>query len=141
MEINRAVGLLTGRLVLGFIFLMQGYGKVFSWGVENVYQQKFFLGTYKDLLPDFIIYSTAFYTSYIELIGGFLLVLGLKRNFSLFALASVLVIVTFGHGLATPIWDLNQVVFRTILLMTLLLLPEDWDRFSLDYLMKRNLKK
>jgi len=132
MDLNRSIAVLTIRLILGFIFLMQGFGKVFKWGVENLYKMDFFPGTYKDVLPDFLIYATAYYTSYVELIGGFLLVLGLKRDFALYALASVLVIVTFGHGLAEPIWDLSHVMYRTILLATLLLLPKEWDYYSLD---------
>jgi uncharacterized membrane protein YphA (DoxX/SURF4 family) len=121
-------------MILGLIFLMQGFGKVFTWGVENVFKN-FFYGTFKDLLPDPIIYGTAYYTSYVELIGGFLLVIGLKSNYALYALASVLIIVTFGHGLAEPIWKMEHVIFRLILLVALLLLPKAWDRFSLDYLL------
>jgi len=134
MNLNRSIAVLTIRLILGFIFLMQGYGKVFTWGVENVYNMDFFYPTYQDLLPEFIIRATAYYTSYIELIAGILLVLGLKRDYALFALASVLIIVSFGHGLANPIWDLSHVIYRTILLVTLLIIPKEYDRFSVDNL-------
>ncbi|PHR26971.1 MAG: hypothetical protein COA38_13945 [Fluviicola sp.] len=137
MNSNRAVALLSIRLVLGLIFFFQGYGKIFSWGVENIYESELFLGAYKDLLPDFIIHGTAYYTSYIELLGGFILLFGFKTNYVLYALVSVLVIVTFGHGLAEPIWDLSHVMFRLILLVTLLLLPREWDRFSLDHLLRK----
>lgn len=136
MKLNQAVAALLLRLLLGFIFLMQGYGKVFSWGVENVYQN-FFYNSYKDLLPDFIIYSTAYYTSYVELIGGLLLIIGLKRDYTLYALGSVLVIVTFGHGLKEPIWDLSHVMYRAILLIPLLILPSTWDKFSLDFVLNK----
>lgn len=115
---------------------MQGYGKVFTWGVEDVYNMDYFYPTYKDLLPVFVIRFTAYYTSYIELIAGFLLVLGLKRDYALYFLALDLVIVTFGHGLADPIWNLSHVMFRTILLVTLLILPKDWDKFSIDTLIE-----
>ncbi len=134
MVLNRAIAVLTIRLILGLIFLMQGFGKVFTWGVEEVYRADYFYGTFKDLLPDFIIHSTAYYTSYVELIGGLLVVLGLKRDYALYALASVLVIVTFGHGLADPIWDLSHVIFRLILLPAILIIPKEWDRFTLDNL-------
>ncbi len=134
MNLNRSIAVLTIRLILGFIFLMQGYGKVFTWGVENVYNMDFFYPTYQDLLPEFIIRATAYYTSYIELIAGILLVLGLKRDYALYALASVLIIVSFGHGLANPIWDLSHVIYRTILLVSLLIIPKKYDRFSVDNL-------
>jgi len=137
MKMNKSIAVLTLRLILGFIFLMQGFGKVFTWGVENVYNMDFFYGTYKDLLPDFIIRSTAYYTSYVELVAGLLVVLGLKRDYALYALASVLVIVTFGHGLADPVWNLSHVMYRTILLVSLLLLPREWDKFSVDGLINK----
>ena len=137
MDLNRNIAVLTIRLLLGFIFLMQGFGKVFTMGVENVYKADFFYGTFKDLLPDFIISATAYYTSYIELVGGLLLVLGLKTNYALYALSSVLIIVTFGHGLAEPIWNLSHVMYRAILLISLLLLPRAWDKFSIDYLIQK----
>ena len=137
MNLNKSIAVLTLRLILGFIFLMQGFGKVFTWGVENVYNMDFFYGTYKDLLPEFIIRATAYYTSYVELIAGLLVVLGLKRDYALYALASVLVIVTFGHGLADPVWNLSHVMYRTMLLVTLLILPREWDKFSVDGLINK----
>ena len=91
-------------------------------------------GLFLRLLPDFIIHATAYYTSYVELVAGFLLVVGFKRDYALYALASVLVIVTFGHGLSDPIWDLSHVMYRTILLVALLIFPKEWDRFSVDNL-------
>ena len=137
MTTNQQIAMLFIRLLLGFIFLMQGFGKIFTWGVEKVYQMPFFYGTFKNLLPDFLIHATAYYTSYVELICGFLLVIGLKRDYALYVLASVLVIVSFGHGLAEPIWDLSHVMPRAILLIALLILPKEWDRFCLDSLLKK----
>lgn len=136
MNLNQQVAVLTIRLLLGLVFLMQGIGKVFKFGVENVYQN-FFYGTYNELLPSFLLKFTAYYTSYVEFLGGILLILGLFRNYTLYAFASVLVIVTFGHGLTEPIWDLSHVMYRAILLIALLLLPDHWDRFSADELRKK----
>ena len=131
---NRYIATTMIRLILGLIFLMQGYGKVFNYGVENLYQMDFFHGTYKDLLPDFITRATAYFTSYAELIAGFLLTIGLFRDYALYTLGLVLVIVTFGHGLAEPIWDLSHVMYRTMLLLALLFLPKAWDKYSVDTL-------
>jgi len=131
IALNKIVAVTTIRLVLGFIFLMQGYGKVFKFGLDKVYNN-FFLPTYQELLPTFLLQATAYYTSYVELLGGLLLVIGLFRDYALYALATVLVIVSFGHGLSEPIWDLSHVMYRLILLIALLLLPKVWDRFTLD---------
>ena len=140
MKLNRYIAVLTLRLLLGFIFFFQGFGKVFKIGLDQVYEN-FFLSSYSEMLPDFLLMATAYYTSFIELIGGLLLIFGFKRDYALYALASVLVIVSFGHGLKSPIWDLSHVMYRAILLVSLLLLPKKWDRISIDTLIKSKLKK
>ncbi len=139
MKLNRNIAVLTLRLLLGFIFFFQGYGKVFKFGLSNVYNN-FFKSKYEELLPDFLTLFTAYYTSYVELICGFMLIVGIKRDWALYALASVLVIVTFGHGLAEPIWDVSHVLVRAVFLIPLLLLPKEWDVFSLDQLLFRKNK-
>lgn len=137
MHLNRSIALLLIRLLLGLIVLMQGYGKVFTWGVEEVYKMEFFLPTFHPHIPDWLTYITAYYTSYVELIAGVMLITGFKRDWALYALASVLVIVTFGHGLAEPIWNLSHVMYRALLLVALLLLPSEWDKLSLDHLLNK----
>lgn len=136
MKTNQTIGILISRLLLGFIFFFQGYGKVFNWGVDQFMRMDFFYKPYKDILPDFLIFGTAYYTSYVELIGGFLLIIGFKRDYALYALGSVLVLVTIGHGIAEPIWDLSHVMYRAILLLGLLFLPKEWDIYSLDHWIK-----
>ena len=131
IERNRSIALFIIRVLLGLIFFMQGFGKVFTWGISNVYNNAF--AVYEEsFLPVFLLKFVVYYTSYIELIGGVLLILGLVRDTVLYALASVLLIVAFGHGLLEPIWDLQQVFFRAVLLVSLLLLPIEWDTWSLD---------
>lgn len=128
---NQQIAVLTIRLLLGFIVFFQGFGKVFTFGLDNVYKN-FFQASYSELLPDFLLLFTSYYTSLVELIGGFLLIIGFKRDYTLYVLASVLVIVTIGHGLKNPIWDLSHVMYRAILLISLLLLPKNLDIFSID---------
>lgn len=135
--LNKQVAVLTIRLILGFIFFFQGFGKVFKFGLHNVYKN-FFASSYGELLPDFLLLCTTYYTSLVELVAGIMLVIGFKRDYALYALASVLVIVTFGHGLKEPIWDLSHVLYRTILLVGLLVLPKELDKFSLDFLIKKD---
>ncbi|MCF2876024.1 MULTISPECIES: DoxX family membrane protein [unclassified Tenacibaculum] len=140
MQKNKQIAITTIRLILGFIFFFQGFGKVFKFGLDAVYKN-FFLASYGDLFPDFLLLFTAYYTSIIELIAGFLLVIGFKRDYALYALASVLVIVTIGHGLKEPIWDLSHVMYRTILLVSLLILPRELDIFSVDAFINTKSKK
>lgn len=134
---NKQIAVVTIRVILGFIFFFQGYGKVFKFRLENVYKN-FFQASYENILPDFLLYFSAYFTSLTELIAGFLLVIGFKRDYALYALALVLIIVTFGHGLKEPIWDLSHVMYRLILLAILLFLPKDLDKFSIDFLIKKD---
>ncbi|MFT4600246.1 MAG: putative membrane protein YphA (DoxX/SURF4 family) [Arenicella sp.] len=137
-SLNKSVALLFIRLLLGIIFFMQGFGKVFTWGVDNVYEN-FFKASYSEMLPDFIIKSTAYYTSYAELIFGFFLIIGFQRDLALYVLASVLLIASFGHGMTDPIWDLSHVMYRAVLLVALLFLPSELDKFRLDTYIKKKI--
>lgn len=131
MASRRAIGIFFMRTLLGLIFLMQGYGKVFSWGLEGVYQNVF--ASYEETwIPSFLLQFTAFFTSYMELIGGLLLVLGLFRHWAYIGLGAVLLLVSYGHGLSSPIWDLQHVFVRAVFLIGLLLVPSDWDQLHLD---------
>jgi len=66
------------------------------------------------------------------LICGFLLIIGLFRKFTLLLLCIDLLVVSFGHGLLEPIWDLQHVIPRAALLITIMLIPVQWDKWNLD---------
>jgi putative oxidoreductase len=133
-ETSRAMAVLFTRALLGIIFMMQGFGKIFTYTVPTVYQ-KFFIDFEKTFLPKWLLLATAYYTSYVEWICGFLLIIGLFRKFTLLLLGVDLLIVSFGHGLLEPIWDLQHVIPRAALLITILLTPAQWDKWNLDNLL------
>lgn len=135
-KITRTGALLFARTLLGIIFLMQGYGKIFTYTMPNLYNMGFknFETTF---LPDWIIWSVAYYTSYVELTGGILLIIGLFRKYCYFFLGLDLLIVSFGHGLMEPIWDLQHVMPRAILLIVLMMVPQEWDKWNSDALIKK----
>src|SRR5262249_23373852 len=133
---SRAAGVLFVRLLLGIILFMQGFGKIFTFTVPKVYSM-FFKDFEATWLPKWLIWVTAYYTSYIELIGGFLLLIGFLRKQALWLLAVDLLVVSYGHGLLEPIWDLSHVIPRAILLITLFLVPQDWDKWSVDRSLRR----
>lgn len=128
---SRAIAVLFARALLGIIFLMQGYGKVFTFTVLKVYDM-FFKDFEKTFLPKWLIWATVYYTSYVELVCGFLLIIGLFRKYVLCLLAVDLLVVSFGHGFMEPIWDLQHVIPRAILLIAILVIPSQWDRWNLD---------
>jgi len=133
---SRAAAIFFTRALLGVIFLMQGYGKVFTYTVSKVYNL-FFKDFEKTFLPKWLIWGTAYYTSYVELICGFLLIIGLFRQYTCYLLAIDLLIVSFGHGLMKPIWDLQHVMPRAILLIVILLTPSQWDKWHTDSLLSK----
>jgi len=135
-KISRATALFFTRALLGVIFLMQGYGKIFTYTVPKVYNL-FFKDFEKTFLPKWLIWGTAYYTSYVELICGFLLIIGLFRKYALYLLGIDLLIVSFGHGLMEPIWDLQHVIPRAILLIIILLAPGEWDKWNADSLISQ----
>ena len=83
-------------------------------------------------LPIFLIKGTAYFTSYGELVFGLLLILGLFRKQSYLILGLIILIVSFGHGVQSPVWDLQHVFFRSALLIFLMLIPLEKDTWALD---------
>ena len=128
---SKAAGIFFIRFLLGIIFLMQGYGKIFTIGSSKLYDM-FFKVFETTFLPKWLIVSAACYTSYVEMICGALLLIGLYRKYALYLLAADLLIVSFGHGLMEPVWDLSHVMPRAMLLAALLLLPQEWDTWNID---------
>jgi putative oxidoreductase len=130
---------LIARLFLGILFFVQGYDKVFRVKVQTVYTT---------MLPSFnrlnmnstLVKIMAYITSYIELVGGFLLILGLFTKAALVLLGVDLLIVAIGLGMLAPMWDMQHAFPRLILLLILLVLPDYWNIFSLDELLNFNSK-
>lgn len=130
---------LIARLFLGILFFVQGYDKVFRVKVQTVYST---------MLPSFnrlnmnanLVKIMAYVTSYIELIGGCMLLFGIFTKYALLLLGIDLLIVAIGLGMLTPMWDMQHAFPRLILLLILLILPDYWNIFSLDELLNLNSK-
>lgn len=135
MNIN--IPTLFSRLLLGLILFWQGFGKVFTWGVNNVYENGF-KSFEETFLPTFILKFTAYFTAYGELLFGLLLILGLFRKYAYLGIALILLIVAFGHGLQSPIWDLQHVFVRSVFLVFLMMIPLDKDTYALDRFIKKD---
>jgi uncharacterized membrane protein YphA (DoxX/SURF4 family) len=136
---NRAWAILFARLVLGLIFFMAGVMKIFQQGpVEHA--RKYFLPFADTFLPVWSLWLAGVTIPFVELIGGGLVILGLRTRDALLALGGVLVIVTFGHLLHDALFDFSgHVIPRMALLLFVLCFAREDDRFSLDYLIqKRN---
>ncbi|MEP6847589.1 MAG: DoxX family protein [Acidobacteriota bacterium] len=134
-DTNKAWAILFARLVLGLIFFMAGEWKVFQLGpVEHV--KMFFLPYSDTFLPVWSLWVMGFTIPFVELIAGGLVIIGLRTRDALVALGFVLAVVTFGHLLKEPLYEFHtHVIPRLALLLFVLLMPREADRFSLDHLL------
>ena len=136
--IDRAWAILFARLVLGLIFFMAGVMKVFQLGPLN-HARKYFLPFADTFLPVWSLWAMGVVIPFVELIAGALVILGLRVREALVALGFVLAVVTFGHLLHDALYEFHtHVIPRLALLLFVLLLPREDDRFSLDYWIARS---
>ncbi|MEO6305496.1 MAG: DoxX family protein [Bacteroidia bacterium] len=123
------------RSFLGFLFLFQGYDKLFKIKMKGVIAT-FTVDSDKQHIPRGFVIMMAYYTSIIELIGGVCLLLGLFTTYTLFALGFDLLLVCFAFSYMQPMWDLKHVFPRFLLIIILLVFPENDHVFSLDGLLQ-----
>ena len=128
---NENVLVFTLRVILGLLFFFQGYDKIFKIKINGVISTfRYELGNIK--VPNFILKITAYYTSYIEFVCGALLIIGLFTKYSLYLLGIDLILVVGAFSLIKPMWDMQLLFPRLMLLSILLYLPEEWNLISLD---------
>ncbi|MGH7487697.1 MAG: DoxX family protein [Thermoanaerobaculia bacterium] len=133
----KAWAILFARLVLGLIFFMAGVWKVFVLGPAG-HVHRFFLPFQHTFLPVWSLWAVGFTIPFVELIAGALVILGLKTRYALVALGVVLAIVSFGHLLDQPLYALYEhVIPRLVLVVFVLVMPQELDQFSMDQFLKR----
>jgi uncharacterized membrane protein YphA (DoxX/SURF4 family) len=116
---------------------MAGVWKVFQLGpIEHA--RKYFLPYTDTFLPVWSLWAVGVIVPFIELIAGAMVLLGLRTRAALVSLGFVLALVTFGHLLKEPLYEFHtHVIPRLVLLLFILLMPREDDRFSMDYLLVR----
>ncbi len=133
---DRAVAILVARLILGLIFGMAGWGKVFQMGATQ-HAHRYFVDPYaSSWIPTWLLWSLGLAIPYVEFAAGWLLVVGLTVRPALLVLAAILVIVTYGHLLKDFLYEFHtHVIPRLALVLFLLLMPRGEDVLSLDHLL------
>jgi len=132
-NLDRAWAILFARLVLGLIFFMAGVMKVFQLGPLN-HARKYFLPFADTFLPVWSLWTMGVVIPFVELVAGAMVILGVRVREALIALGFVLAVVTFGHLLRDALYEFHtHVIPRLALLLFVLLLSREDDRFSLDY--------
>ncbi len=129
----RSWAIFFARVILGLIFGMAGYWKCFVL-TPMAHAQGFFVEAYADTwIPVWMLWTSGLLVPVVELIAGWLLVVGWRTRESLLALGFVLVLVTYGHLLAQPLYVfIEHVIPRLALLLFVMLMPSDEDQFSVD---------
>lgn len=127
------------RIMVGLLFGMAGYYKVFVMGAE-AHAQKLFVEPYADSwIPAGLLYGTGYVIPFVELVGGWLLVLGWRRRTAGVIFGFLLLLVTYGHALNEPFFHVTtHILPRFLLLLPVLAWDETVDRFSLDAWLARH---
>lgn len=116
---------------------MAGVFKVFQLGpAEHV--RRFFLPYEDTFLPTWSLWIVGYVIPFVELVAGALVLLGWRTREALIGLGFVLGIVTFGHLLKDPLYPFHEHVLpRLLLLLFILVMPREADRYSVDALVAR----
>ena len=130
----------TVRWVLGLIFFMAGWWKV--WTLTPMeHARGYFIGQFADektWIPAWMLWPVGVSIPVVELIAGALVCLGLFRRPAYLALAAILVTVTYGHLLLKPLYDTTSHIFpRLVLLVFVMVAPPAYDALSADALIAR----
>lgn len=131
-SIRMTWALLFARAVLGLIFFMAGWYKVFELGPVG-HVERWFLPYSDTFLPVWSLWAVGLLIPFVELLAGALVLVGWQTRAALIALGLVLVIVTFGHLLKNPLYPFHEhVIPRLALVVFVLVVPAEQDRLSLD---------
>ncbi|HWY37426.1 MAG TPA: DoxX family protein [Bacteroidia bacterium] len=121
------------RVFAGILFFFQGYDKVFKIklkGVINTFEDE----ARRDHVPHFMLSIFVYITSFVELIGGVFLIIGLCRDYTLALLSADLILVSIAFSISQAMWDTKYVFPRFALIVTLLMMPDYWSLYSADNL-------
>lgn len=131
----RAAALFLARVLLGLVWLVGGIHKVFIWGAIEHAQKLFVIPYAGTFLPTWSLWASGTVIPFLEVIFPALVIVGLWTRPSLYLLGGILIFVTFGHLLLTPL-ALDRledfILARGALLLTVLMFPADEDRYSID---------
>jgi putative oxidoreductase len=134
-EINLKAAELFARLFLGILLIAQGYDKLFVVKVKQV-TDTFFDDAMKKKIPYFFVAFSSYFTSITEFFGGILLVLGLFHYAVCILLMINLLVVNIGFSILKPMWDMQHVFPRLILLIIIIILSPFF-YFGLDTILFR----
>lgn len=123
------------RVVLGVLFFVQGYDKIFRLGINATAEAALTPVTYR-IFGKNILKAAILISSWIELVAGALLILGFQRDAALILLAADMLVAGIVFTLIKPMWDMQFYFPRMAMLVFLMLIPPGWDIWNMDWLIK-----
>ena len=116
------------------IFGMAGFYKCFVLTPVG-HAERLFITPYADTwIPIWLLWVTGVTIPVVELVAGWLLVVGWRIRESLVALGLVLILGTYGHLLLEPLYSFSgHVIPRLALLIFVAMLGPENDQLSVDY--------
>lgn len=130
--------LLFTRGLLGLLFFMAGWYKVFDLGALEHARHFFVEGYRDDWIPVWLLWTVGTVIPFLELAGGALLLAGWRVREALWTLGGILLVVTYGHLLKEPLFDITTHIFpRAVFLIVLLAVPRAADRYSVEGWLRR----
>jgi uncharacterized membrane protein YphA (DoxX/SURF4 family) len=133
---DRAWAIFFARVILGLIFGMAGWGKLFQMGA-TAHAHRYFVDPYATTwIPTWLLWTLGLSIPYVEFAAGWLVVLGLLTRPALLALGIILILVTYGHLLKDFLYEFHtHVIPRLLLLVFVLMMPRGDDVLSIDHLL------
>lgn len=128
-----SVAVFLTRELLAILFIFQGYDKLFKIGIRQV--TNIIAPSYSKIGIGYsFLFTSMWLSSFVELIGGMLLMIGLLKFFTFVLLGINLLLVTVGLSLINPVGEMKLIFPRFILLLAVLLIPAESDTLSLSFL-------
>lgn len=136
---DKGIAIFFGRWLLGLLFLVRGWYKVFEM-TPQVHTDRVFIERFAETwIPEPVLWILGMSIPFVELIGGVLLCLGLFVRPVLIVFVGLLIITTYGHALLEPFFDIDGHTFTYAVLITFLLLAgRDKDGWSLERVLRKD---
>lgn len=127
------IAVFLARTMLGLVFFMAGWWKVFTL-TPAVHAQQFFIDGFKETwIPEWLLWALGTAIPPFELVAGLLLIAGLWTRLTASMTGLLLLLTTYGHALQQPLFDIDGHTFtRLALILFVLMIPCESDRLSVD---------
>lgn len=130
----RVTAVFICRWILGLLFAMAGWWKVFELGAAG-HARRFFVDRFADSwIPEWLLWALGVSIPFLELAAGLLILAGFGLRAALTAVGLLLIVTTYGHALAEPLFDIDGHTFtRLALIVFVLMAGSENDRTTVDY--------